>query len=119
MSTQKGEGSQELSTQVIQAKENTYSGSGIAHTLDKEHEGYLYRLGGNSCLAGDFMDSWLFPRELKVGDTLIFEDMIHYTTVKTMMFNGVHHPSIVLKHTDGSQELLRQYTYDDYLSRMD
>lgn len=119
ISTQEGEGSQELSTQVVQTEENTSSESQTAHTLDKEHEGYLYRLGGNSCLAGDFMSSWLFPRELKVGDTLIFEDMIHYTTVKTTMFNGVHHPSIVIKHTDGTQELLRQYTYKDYLSRMD
>ena len=119
MSTQKGEGSQELSTQVVQTDEITSSESQTTHKLDQEHEGYLYRLGGNSCLAGDFMSSWLFPRELKVGDTLIFEDMIHYTTVKTTMFNGVHHPSIVLKHTDGTQELLRQYTYEDYLSRMD
>ena len=119
MSTQKGEGSQELSTQVVQTEDITSSESQTAHTLDKEHEGYLYRLGGISCLAGDFMSSWLFPRELKVGDTLIFEDMIHYTTVKTTMFNGVHHPSIVIMHTDGTQELLRQYTYEDYLSRMD
>ena len=119
MSTQKGEGSQELSTQVVQTDEITSSESQTTHKLDQEHEGYLYRLGGNSCLAGDFMSSWLFPRELKVGDTLIFEDMIHYTTVKTTMFNGVHHPSIVIKHTDGTQELLRQYTYEDYLSRMD
>lgn len=119
MSNQEGEGSQELSTQVVQTEENTSSESQTTHKLDQEHEGYLYRLGGNSCLAGDFMSSWLFPRELKVGDTLIFEDMIHYTTVKTTMFNGVHHPSIVIKHTDGTQELLRQYTYEDYLSRMD
>ena len=78
-----------------------------------------YRLGGNSCLAGDFMGSWRFPRELQVGDEVIFEDMIHYTTVKTTMFNGVHHPSIVLRRLDGSMEVLREYGYEDYKGRMD
>ena len=82
-------------------------------------EGLLYRLGGNSCLAGDFMGSWRFPRELQVGDEVIFEDMIHYTTVKTTMFNGVHHPSIVLRRLDGTMEVLREYGYEDYKGRMD
>ena len=78
-----------------------------------------YRLGGNSCLSGDFMGTWLFPHPLAVGDEIIFEDMIHYTTVKTTTFNGVHHPSIVLQRTDGSLQLLREYTYEDYRARMD
>ena len=80
---------------------------------------FLYRLGGNSCLSGDFMGSWLFPRPLAVGDEIIFEDMIHYTTVKTTTFNGVHHPSIAIKHLDGTIELLREYRYEDYRERMD
>lgn len=80
---------------------------------------HLYRLGGNSCLAGDFMGYWQFPRELQVGDEVVFEDMIHYTTVKTTMFNGVHHPSIVLRRLDGSTEVLRVYGYEDYRGRMD
>ena len=84
-----------------------------------ETEATVYRLGGNSCLSGDFMGYWRFPQPLKVGDTVIFEDMIHYTTVKTNMFNGIHHPALVLEHTDGSRELLRQYTYEDYRDRMD
>ena len=54
-----------------------------------------------------------------MGDTIIFEDMIHYTTVKTNMFNGIHHPSLVLEHKDGTRELLRTYTYEDYRDRMD
>ncbi len=82
-------------------------------------EGPLYRLGGNSCLSGDFMGTWRFPRPLSVGDEIIFEDMIHYTTVKTTTFNGVHHPSIVLQHLDGTREILREYTYEDYKNRMD
>lgn len=79
---------------------------------------YLYRLGGNSCLSGDFMGYWLFNHQLKVGENIIFEDMIHYTTVKTNMFNGIHHPSIGLLHEDGSFELYRKYTYEDYKNRM-
>lgn len=84
-----------------------------------ETEATVYRLGGNSCLSGDFMGYWRFPAPLAIGDEVIFEDMIHYTTVKTNMFNGIHHPSLVLEHKDGSRELLRQYNYEDYRDRMD
>ncbi len=79
---------------------------------------FVYRLGGNSCLSGDFMGLWQFDHELEIGEEVIFEDMIHYTTVKTTMFNGIHHPSIVLRHEDGTDEILRQYTYEDYRDRM-
>ncbi len=78
-----------------------------------------YRLGGNSCLSGDYMGTWLFREPLNVGDTIVFEDMLHYTTVKTTTFNGVHHPSIALRHTDGTIQELRRYTYADYRDRMD
>ena len=79
----------------------------------------VYRLGGNSCLAGDFMGSWRFPQPLKIGDDIIFEDMLHYTTVKTNMFNGISHPAIALRRLDGSLQLLRDYSYQDYKARMD
>ena len=80
---------------------------------------HLYRLGGNSCLSGDFMGYWRFDHELEVGEQIVFEDMIHYTTVKTNTFNGITHPSIAMLHQDGTLELLRQFTYEDYRSRMD
>lgn len=79
---------------------------------------FTYRLGGNSCLSGDFMGFWHFDHELQIGEQIVFEDMIHYTTVKTSMFNGIPHPSIVLLHEDGTRELLRQYAYEDYRDRM-
>jgi carboxynorspermidine decarboxylase len=78
-----------------------------------------YRMGGNSCLSGDFYGSWSFDKELSVGDKVVFEDMIHYTTVKTTMFNGISHPSIALWTNDGKLEMLREYSYEDYRSRMD
>ena len=81
--------------------------------------GHVYRLGGNSCLSGDFMGCWLFDAPLEIGQEVIFEDMLHYTTVKTNMFNGIPHPSIVLQHTDGTEEVLRSYTYEDYRDRID
>ena len=80
---------------------------------------HLYRLGGNSCLSGDFMGYWRFDHELEIGEQMVFEDMIHYTTVKTNTFNGITHPSIAMLHQDGTLELLRQFTYEDYRSRMD
>ena len=79
----------------------------------------VYRLGGNSCLAGDFMCSWRFDKPLEVGQEIVFEDMIHYTTVKTNTFNGITHPSIGMLHTDGTLEVLRRFTYEDYRDRMD
>lgn len=80
---------------------------------------YSYRLGGNSCLSGDFMGDWQFDHELVEGEQLTLEDMNHYTTVKTNMFNGISHPSMVFRHLDGTTEILRQFTYDDYKRRMD
>lgn len=79
---------------------------------------HVYRLGGNSCLSGDFMGSYRFDHALQIGERLVLEDMIHYTTVKTNMFNGIHHPSIGLLHTDGTFELYRQFGYEDYKNRM-
>lgn len=80
---------------------------------------FVYRLGGNSCLSGDFMSSWRFDHELKVGEEVIFEDMIHYTTVKTCMFNGISHPALAMLHEDGKLEILRHFGYEDYRNRMD
>ena len=84
-----------------------------------EYSDYRYRLGGNSCLSGDFMGSWQFDHELEIGEEVIFEDMIHYTTVKTNTFNGVTHPSIAMLHEDGTLEILRRFGYEDYRNRMD
>ena len=84
----------------------------------QEGEGFKYRLGGNSCLSGDVMGDWTFDHELQIGEPIIFEDMIHYTTVKTTMFNGIHHPSIGMLHSDGTFELYRQFRYEDYRDRM-
>lgn len=81
-------------------------------------EDHIYRLGGNSCLSGDYMGCWQFDHELQVGETIILEDMIHYTTVKTNMFNGISHPSIGMLHTDGTFELYKQFQYEDYRDRM-
>lgn len=78
-----------------------------------------YRLGGMSCLSGDYIGSWSFDEPLEIGDEIIFEDMLHYTTVKTNMFNGVAHPDIVLLHEEGGYEVLRHFTYEDYKRRMD
>ncbi len=78
----------------------------------------LYRLGGNSCLSGDFVGDWCFPKPLKSGDRLRLKDMNHYTTVKTNMFNGIQHPDIVFCDSNGDCRYLRQFTFADYESRM-
>ena len=79
---------------------------------------FVYRLGGNSCLSGDFMGAWRFDHPLVPGERIIFEDMIHYTTVKTNMFNGIPHPSIAMLHSDGTLEYYRHFGYADYRNRM-
>lgn len=79
----------------------------------------IYRLGGNSCLSGDWMQSWRFDHALQIGETVIFEDMIHYTTVKTCTFNGITHPDICLLKKNGELQVLRHFNYQDYKNRMD
>ena len=90
----------------------------ITESVDVDTSLPTYRLGGNSCLSGDFIGDWSFEKPLEIGDRLTLEDMNHYTTVKTNMFNGIQHPSIVLCRSNGECEYLRQYTYEDYKSRM-
>lgn len=77
-----------------------------------------YRLGGNSCLSGDYVGDWYFEKPLKEGDRLTLEDMNHYTTVKTTMFNGIQHPSIVFCDSRGDCSYLRLFDYHDYKNRM-
>lgn len=90
------------------------------HVEDNEqHAKNVYRLGGNSCLSGDWLGYWKFDHELQIGENIIFEDMLHYTTVKTNMFNGITHPDIALLKQDGELETLRNFTYNDYKQRMD
>jgi len=79
---------------------------------------YVYRMGGVTCLAGDYMGDYSFPEPLQIGDEIIFEDMIHYTMVKTTFFNGVKHPSIGVIKSDGSFQLLRKFTYLDYKNKL-
>ena len=78
-----------------------------------------YRMGGNSCLAGDYMGYWSFDEPLKSGDRILFEDMIHYTIVKTTTFNGVPHPSIGIWNEQTGFRILREFGYSDYKNRMD
>lgn len=77
-----------------------------------------YRIGGNSCLSGDYIGDWSFEKPLAIGDKIIFEDMIHYTIVKTTMFNGIPHPSIALWSTNDELVMYRQFGYEDYKQRM-
>ena len=77
-----------------------------------------YRLGGNSCLSGDFMGDWSFDHELKPGEKIIFLDMIHYTMVKTTTFNGVQHPSIGIWTNKGKFRLIKEFGYEDYRNRL-
>ena len=79
---------------------------------------YVYRLGGNSCLSGDYMGLWSFDHELQLGERVVFEDMIHYTMVKTNMFNGIHHPAIGMWTQDGKAEIFKEFSYEDYRDRM-
>ena len=79
---------------------------------------HLHRLGGPTCLAGDVIGDYAFPRPLVAGDVLVFDDMAHYTMVKTTTFNGVPHPDIVLQHEDGRLETIRRFAYEDFRDRL-
>ncbi len=85
---------------------------------DVGNQSVTYRLGAPTCLAGDVIGDYSFNRLLEVGDVLVFDDMSHYTMVKTSFFNGVCHPDIVLQREDGHLETLREFTYSDFRSRL-
>jgi len=90
----------------------------ILGATDEMPDKPTYRMGGNSCLSGDFYGSWSFEKELQIGDQIVFLDMIHYTIVKTTMFNGISHPSIALWTKEGELKMLRKFEYEDYKRRM-
>ncbi len=90
----------------------------IAESVETDPSLPTYRLGGNSCLSGDYVGDWSFEKPLATGDRLTLEDMNHYTTVKSTMFNGIQHPSIVLCDKEGDCRYLRRFDYSDYKSRM-
>ena len=79
---------------------------------------YTYRLGGNTCLAGDIIGDYSFDEPLKVGDRIILEDMIHYTMVKTTTFNGIKLPSIIIKNKDNYYKVIKNFCYNDYKLRL-
>lgn len=83
-----------------------------------EKSDHAYRLGGVSCLAGDYLEKYYFKKPLKIGDPIILEDMIHYTMVKTTMFNGVKHPDFALFDLTGNLEVLRKFNYQDFKRRL-
>ena len=90
----------------------------ILGAIDEKVGKPTYRMGGISCLAGDYVGNWSFDKELRPGDKIVFEDMIHYTTVKTTMFNGVHHPSIGLWNEKTGFRLIKEFNYQDYKHRL-
>jgi carboxynorspermidine decarboxylase len=106
----------------IQNPENTAPAVTLAGEIylpagDPEPD-HTYRLGGPTCLAGDVIGDYSFPRPLQPGDTLVFDDMAHYTMVKTTTFNGVKHPPIALQHEDGTLEVIREFGYPDFRDRL-
>ncbi len=79
---------------------------------------YTYRLGGNTCLAGDIMGDYSFDAPLNIGDKIIFEDQIHYTFVKNTTFNGIKLPSLAIERKSGEIELIKEFGYQDYKERL-
>ena len=88
---------------------------GAGNPGEKPH---TYRLGGNTCLAGDVMGDYSFDAPLQIGDRIIFEDQIHYTFVKSTTFNGVRHPSLAILRNDGTLDVVRRFDYEDYKKRL-
>ncbi|CUS48447.1 MAG: carboxynorspermidine decarboxylase NspC [Idiomarinaceae bacterium HL-53] len=93
----------------------TFKGENGGEAGEKE---YTYRIGGNSCLAGDVIPAYSFSKEIQIGDRLLFQDMMHYTMVKTTFFNGVEHPAIGIIKESGEFKLIRQFTYQDFKARL-
>ena len=92
---------------------------GIIHGFDPGVKPHTYRLGGPSCLAGDIIGDWSFEKPLCPGDRLVFEDMSHYTMVKTTTFNGIQHPHIcTYEPENGELKVQRSFNYNDFKQRL-
>jgi len=92
---------------------------GITGGYDPGEKPYTYRLGGPSCLAGDVIGDWSFEKPLKPGSRLVFEDMAHYTMVKTTTFNGIQHPHLCTWEPEtGELAVVRSFGYQDFRSRL-
>ena len=79
---------------------------------------YTYRLGGNTCLAGDIMGDYSFDAPLHIGDKIIFEDQMHYTMVKATTFNGIKLPSIAIERINGTIDVVREFGYEEFKGRL-
>jgi len=93
-----------------------------AHVMGSGNPGespHTYRLGGQTCLAGDVIGDYSFPAPLQVGQRLVFEDMAHYTMVKTTTFNGIRLPSIAIWNSDtDALRVVREFGYDEFKRRL-
>ena len=90
----------------------------VRNAGNADEKAFTYHLGGQTCLAGDVIGDYSFDGPLSIDDKIIFEDMIHYTMVKTTMFNGVQHPAIAIEHIDGTVEVVREFGYEDFEARL-
>lgn len=89
-------------------------GAGLA-----EEKAHTYRLGGQSCLAGDVMGDYSFEQPLAIGQRLIFDDMAHYTMVKTNTFNGIPLPAIAIWNSQSNEvRIVKQFSYQDFKQRL-
>ena len=83
-----------------------------------EEKPYTYRLGSQTCLAGDVIDEYSFDKPLDIGDILVFEDMAIYSMVKNNTFNGMPLPSIAIMHDKDNIEIIKQFGYNDFKERL-
>jgi carboxynorspermidine decarboxylase len=91
----------------------------IFNAGEKDEKAYRYRLGGQTCLAGDVMGDYSFDKPLEVGQRLVFDDMAHYTMVKTSTFNGIGLPSIAVWNSKTDElRVIKQFAYEDFRNRL-
>lgn len=89
---------------------------GAGEAGEKAH---TYRLGGMTCLAGDVIGDYSFDQPLQPGDRLMFDDMSHYTMVKTTTFNGIRLPAIAIWDSRSDEcRVIREFDYQDFRNRL-
>ncbi|MGE4589998.1 MAG: carboxynorspermidine decarboxylase, partial [Acidaminococcaceae bacterium] len=88
-------------------------GAGLA-----EEKSYTYRLGSETCLAGDVIGDYSFEKPLKVGDKLVFCDMAIYSMVKNNTFNGMKLPAIAIAKTNAEVKVVKTFGYEDFKNRL-
>ena len=90
----------------------------VLNSGQAEEKNYTYRLSSHTCLAGDIIGDYSFDNEIHIGDRVCFLNTAIYSMVKNNTFNGIQLPTIVAVSENGDYNIIKNFDYQDFKSRL-